>query len=292
MLVADVERNMKKKLLHRLMQCLRVAALSMLASIVHAGERAAPSVALFYGMNPPVEALSSFDIVVIEPDAQFDPRAHANAHATWFAYVSVGEVNPHRAYFKSIPRAWMPAVNDAWASRVIDQTSTGWSTFFVDKVVTPLWNKGYRGFFLDTLDSYQIISKTDAARAAQEAGLVSVIRAIKARYPRAKLIFNRGFEVLPRVHDLAYMVAFESLYRGWDAGKQRYTEVSKTDRDWLLAQAAVIRDRYRLPVLSIDYCAPDDTACAARTVARIDADGIVPYVTDSVIGTVGVGLSP
>jgi polysaccharide biosynthesis protein PelA len=275
----------------KLLLCLRVAALSLLATVTHAEQKTAPSVALFYGMNPPVEALSSFDIVVIEPDAQFDPRAHANAHAAWFAYVSVGEVNPHRAYFKSIPSAWMPAVNDAWASHVIDQTSPGWSAFFVDKVVTPLWNKGYRGFFLDTLDSYQLISRTDAARAAQEAGLVKVIRAIKARYPSAKLIFNRGFEVLPRVHDLAYMVAFESLYRGWDAGKQRYTEVPKTDRDWLLAQAAIIRDRYRLPVLSIDYCAPDDKACATQTAARIDADGIVPYVTDGALGTVGVGSS-
>jgi polysaccharide biosynthesis protein PelA len=287
--VADVERDMSQGSLHRLMQCIRVAVLSVLASIAHADETTAPSVALFYGANPPVEALSSFDIVVVEPDAQFDPRAHANAHAAWFAYVSVGEVNPHRAYFKSIPQAWMPGVNDAWASHVIDQTSPGWPAFFVDKVVTPLWNKGYRGFFLDTLDSYQLISRTDAARAAQEAGLVKVIRAMKARYPDARLIFNRGFEVLPRVHDLAYMVAFESLYRGWDAGKQRYTEVPKADREWLLTQAATIREKYRLPVLSIDYCAPGDAACAAQTVARITADGIVPYVTDSALGTVGVG---
>jgi hypothetical protein len=190
-----------------------------------------------------------------------------------------------------MPSAWLPGVNEAWASHVIDQTAAEWPAFFVDKVISPLWKKGYRGFFLDTLDSYHLIAKTDAARAAQEAGLVRVIRAIKKRYPKAKLIFNRGFEVLPQIHDLAYMVAFESLYRGWDAGKQRYTEVPQADRDWLLMQAATIRDQYKLPVLSIDYCPPADDTCATATAARITQAGFVPYVTDGGLATVGVGAT-
>jgi uncharacterized protein (TIGR01370 family) len=271
----------------------RVVAVGALASVAHAqgaaSASAGPSVALFYGANPPVEQLSAFDVVVVEPDAHFDPRAHADTHAVWFAYVSVGEVNPHRAYFRAMPHAWLSGSNAAWASKVVDQTAPGWPAFFVDKVVTPLWNKGYRGFFLDTLDSYQLIAKTDAARAAQEAGLVNVIRAIKRRYPNARLIFNRGFEVLPQVHDLAYVVAFESLYRGWDAGKQRYTEVPQADRDWLMMQATTIRDKYRLPVLAIDYCDPGDDACGPATAARISEAGLVPYVTDGGLATVGVG---
>lgn len=271
----------------------RMVALGALASAAHAqgaaGAPVGPTVALFYGANPPVEQLAAFDVVVVEPDAQFDPRAHAKTHPAWFAYVSVGEVNAHRAYFSAMPRAWLSGVNEAWASQVVDQTAPGWPAFFVDKVIAPLWKKGYRGFFLDTLDSYHLIAKTDTARAAQEAGLVNVIRAIKARYPKARLIFNRGFEVLPQVHDLAYMVAFESLYRGWDADEQRYTEVPHADRDWLLMQATTIRDKYRLPVLAIDYCDPADDACGPTTAARISQAGLVPYVTDGGLATVGVG---
>ncbi|MGE8165809.1 endo alpha-1,4 polygalactosaminidase [Paraburkholderia sp. NPDC080076] len=284
-----------RALLRRVSRFARMAALGALASVAHAQSAAdapaGPSVALYYGANPPVEELAAFDVVVVDPDAHFDPRAHAKAHQAWFAYVSVGEVNPHRAYYSAMPSAWLPGVNEAWASHVIDQTAAEWPTFFVDKVIAPLWKKGYRGFFLDTLDSYHLIAKTDAARAAQEAGLVRVIRAIKKRYPKAKLIFNRGFEVLPQIHDLAYMVAFESLYRGWDAGKQRYTEVPQADRDWLLMQAATIRDQYKLPVLSIDYCPPADDTCATATAARITQAGFVPYVTDGGLATVGVGAA-
>lgn len=255
-----------------------------------------PTVALFYGTNPPVAALSKFDAAVVEPDSGFDPSAHraekssANPSPTrWFAYVSVGEVTPQRSYYAKMPKAWITGSNDAWESHVVDQTAAGWPQFYVDNVITPLWNKGYRGFFLDTLDSYQLVAKTDAERARQQAGIVAVIRAIKARYPGAQLIFNRGFELLPELHSLAYVVAFESLYRGWDQGRQKYTEVPQADRDWLLNQTRIIHQKYQLPVLAIDYCAPGDTQCARDAVAKIRADGVIPYVTDGGLISVGVG---
>jgi hypothetical protein len=250
---------------------------------------ALPSVAFFYGEPVPVEPLSRFDAVVVEPDSGFDPAAQPAGCTAWFAYVSVGEVTPQRAYYAAMPKAWLAGHNAAWASNVVDQDAPGWPAFYVKQVIAPLWRKGYRGFFLDTLDSYQLIAKTDEARRRQQAGLVAVIRAIKARYPRALLMFNRGFEILPQVHDLAYAVAFESLYSGWDQAKQRYTQVPPADRDWLLGQAKVIREQYRLPVISIDYCAPGDEQCARDTAQKICKDGLVPYVTDGALQTVGVG---
>ncbi len=248
-----------------------------------------PSVAFFYGERVPVETLSRFDAVVVEPDSGFDPAAQPAGCTTWFAYVSVGEVTPQRSYYAAMPKAWLAGHNAAWASHVVDQDAPGWPAFYVKQVIAPLWRKGYRGFFLDTLDSYQLIAKTDADRQRQQAGLVAVIRAIKARYPRALLMFNRGFEILPQVHDLVYAVAFESLYSGWDQTKQSYTQVPQADRDWLLGQAKVIREQYRLPVISIDYCAPGDEQCARDTVRKICKDGLVPYVTDGALQTVGVG---
>jgi hypothetical protein len=250
---------------------------------------AMPSVAFFYGEQVPVETLSRFDTVVAEPDSGFDPAAQPAGCTAWFAYVSVGEVTPQRPYYAAMPKAWLAGHNAAWASHVVDQDAPGWPAFYVKQVIAPLWRKGYRGFFLDTLDSYQLIAKTDVDRQRQQAGLVSVIRAIKTRYPQALLMFNRGFEILPQVHDLVYAVAFESLYSGWDQTKQSYTQVPQADRDWLLGQAKVIREQYRLPVISIDYCASGDEQCARDTVQKICKDGLVPYVTDGGLQTVGVG---
>ncbi|WP_118179758.1 endo alpha-1,4 polygalactosaminidase [Paraburkholderia phosphatilytica] len=246
-------------------------------------------VAFYYGEHVPVDALHGFDTVVVEADSGFDPRAHAASGTHWFAYVSVGEVSPDRDYRRDMPDEWLIGTNTTWASTVIDQAAPGWPAFFAEHVIGPLWARGYRGFFLDTLDSYQLAARTDAARARQQAGLIEVIRTAKARYPGIRFIFNRGFEILPQVHDAVDAVAFESLFGEWDQANQRYDEVSKNDREWLLAQAETIRDRYHLPVISIDYCEPGDDAAARSIVERISAIGITPYVTDGALRSVGLG---
>ena len=242
-------------------------------------------IAFFYGEALDPAALAGYDQVVVEPDNGFVPKA-AEAAGTeprgmrWIAYVSVGEVLPSRDYYAAIPKAWRIGRNGDWKSEVIDQAAPGWPQFFVEKVIAPLWAKGYRGFFLDTLDSYQLVAKTDAERARQQAGLVAVIERIHRRFPRAELILNRGFELMPQVHDNVSAVAFESLYRGWDEGNQRYVAVPEDARTWLLARAREVRERYDLPVIAIDYCAPTDLACAQQTVAQIRAQGLIPYVGD------------
>ena len=79
-----------------------------------------------------------------------------------------------------------------WKSEVLDQSNPAWREFFVNKVISPLWKRGYRGFFLDTLDSYQLFAKSAAARKKQQDGLIKLIKMIKDKYPDAHLIFNRG----------------------------------------------------------------------------------------------------
>ncbi|BDC42332.1 hypothetical protein PTKU15_56290 [Paraburkholderia terrae] len=91
--------------------------------------------------------LSAFDAAVVEPDSGFDPLAHRLPHTTWFAYASVGEVLPSRSYYADLPKSWLAGHNEAWASRVIDQSQPEWPAFFVEHVIKPLWDKGYRGFF-------------------------------------------------------------------------------------------------------------------------------------------------
>ncbi|MGS0742497.1 bifunctional glycoside hydrolase 114/ polysaccharide deacetylase family protein, partial [Glaciimonas sp. GG7] len=245
--------------------------------------------AFYYGNKPPIAELQAFDNVVLDPDSNINPNNINSPHTQWLAYVSVGEVAPGRTYAKTIPPAWFIGQNTLWKAKVIDQSAPGWPAFFVANIIAPLWDRGFRGFFLDTLDSYQLVANTPDSIAQQQAGLINVIKAIKVRYPDAKLIFNRGFDILPAVGNLASAIALESLYSGWDQASQRYTAVPEPDRQWLLAQIKTLQDSYRLPVIAIDYCAPGDHACAESTVARITALGITPYVTDGALQTVGTG---
>jgi len=250
---------------------------------------AGPNIAFYYGADPPWNELRAFDAVVLEPGhIPLAPGEHI-APALPIAYVSVGEIDPGRGYLKDLPAAWRLGTNPAWGGVVVDQSSPDWPEWYLARVIAPLWDSGYRAFFLDTLDSYQRVAKTEAARAAQEAGLIRVVRAIRARYPEAKLVFNRGFEILPAVHDAVWAVAAESLFRGWDPAAKRYREVSREDREWLAAQLARVRDQYHLPAIVIDYVPPQARNEARETARRIEAAGFVPWVANPELDMLGVG---
>ena len=253
-------------------------------------QAAQPAVAVYYGSKATPSELSLYDIAVIEPGHGYDPvalRAQAPG-SQLYAYASVAEVLPERAYFHKIPAEWKMARNGAWQSIVLDQTPARWPAFFADEVIAPLWGKGYRGFFLDTLDSYRLAERFDEA--AQQDGLVRVIETLHQRFPGIRLILNRGFEIVPRVRDKVQMVAAESLYRGWDANLKRYVKVPEQDRAWLQQQLQTIRERDGLPVLSIDYVPPNDRAAARETAQRIAQLGFIPWVSDAGLQTLGVGM--
>jgi uncharacterized protein (TIGR01370 family) len=250
---------------------------------------AQPNIALFYGADAPWDELHVFDVVVVEPQHVPDPKLYANGKTALFAYVSVGEAGADTPYLKLIPENLKLGSNPDWGSTVLDQSKPEWPAFFVDQVIKPLWNAGYRGFFLDTLDSYHLYAKTDAKRARQEEGLVAVIQQLKKQFPEARLIMNRGFEILPRVHSQVFALAAESLYQGWNAGEKQYVSVSSADHDWLLEKLKQAKEKYGLQVLSIEYVAPGNRELARETAKKIRALGFIPWVSNPELDMLGLG---
>ena len=250
---------------------------------------AAPfSIAFFYAPKPPLNELKAFDLVVVDPDTVgVSPLAYNSSNSQLFAYVSVGEADPTRIWYKQVNPDWLIADNHAWKSKVVDPGNPEWRAFFLNMVVEPLWEAGYRGFFLDTLDSYHL-AKDKGRYPEMEAGLVLIIREIKKRHPEARLILNRGFEVLEQVKDVAFAVTAESLFQNADPVSGRYGVVTEADRQWLLDRFAEVR-KSGLPVISIDYVAPGNRELARKTAAKIREMGFIPWVTDKDISSLGVG---
>lgn len=206
----------------------------LIAMVYLVAQTEAQSVALCYAYQPNVTALSKFDWAVVDSAANFEPT-NTSTDPLWLVYVSVGEVTSNRPYFKQMPSDWLIGNNSEWASYIINQTAPGWPSFFVNSISQPLWDRGFKGFFLDTLDSYQRAVTTYAEREQQENGLAKAILALKAQFPTAIIILNRGFEIISRVYQASDMVAFESLYSGWNQAQLEYGSVSENDRNLLLA---------------------------------------------------------
>jgi polysaccharide biosynthesis protein PelA len=249
----------------------------------------AMNAAFYYGPAPLPPELRIFDAWVVEPANIGDSMFIQKHQDKLFAYVSVGEVTPGRHYSAKMPAAWLRGENRAWQSQVIDQAAPGWPEFFVDQIVAPLHGQGFRHFFLDTLDSYRLFADTPETRAQQERGLVRAIQRLKGRYPEARLIVNRGFELLPQISELVAAVAAESLFQSWDNATRQYLPVPGHDREWLMTELLRVRDQYRLPVIVIDYVSPADRPKARDTARKIRDLGFVPWVSNGNLDMVGIG---
>lgn len=236
------------------------------------------SIAFYYGDRPDWTMLDSYQMAVLEPEHDFDLSGRANTQ--WLAYVSVGEALESRAYYADIPQELILDRNRIWRSMVIDVARPEWADFLLEKVFAPIVEQGYQGFFLDTLDSYQLVHGSGARGNASRAGLQQLIHRLKQRWPEHHIILNRGFELFPAVAEDVFALAFESLYQGWDEAAGEYVEVSHRDREWLSAQVGHALQTRKIPVIAIDYCDPSSPDCTLRTLRKIRARGWVPFVAD------------
>ncbi|WP_430233822.1 endo alpha-1,4 polygalactosaminidase, partial [Nitrosomonas communis] len=141
------------------------------------------SIAFFYGRPVPVNLLSHYKQVVVEPE-NMDNLNDLHAKGTnVFAYISIGEIHPTRSWYSEIPKSWILGSNEKWGSRIIDLTQQGWHDYLINKYLSKLWKEGYRGFFLDTMDSYQSAVHDADGRLLQEKALASLISRIHQHFP-------------------------------------------------------------------------------------------------------------
>lgn len=248
-----------------------------------AGERTA----FYYGARVPTDLIAAYDRVVVEPEHVGDLRAFSGGRAEPVAYLSVGEVARAGEQSRHIQRAWVLTENLAWSSQVMDLTHDGYRAYLMRRF-DGLWSAGYRAFFLDTLDSYRLGAKGAPAERARQA-LVAIILEMKRQHPSARLLLNRGFELLGEVKEHVDGVVAESLFDRWDAAKRRYTRVPPKDREWLLAELRRARDEHGLPVTVIDYRPPAERREARETARKIQSLGFEPWVTDAALESVGIG---
>ncbi|MFC0399066.1 polysaccharide deacetylase family protein [Paraburkholderia rhizosphaerae] len=201
-------------------------------------QKATANIAFFDGARPPVNLLQAFDAVVIDPASAFEPGAHPLAHTVWIARTH-------------------PASGDHVAQQI-----------------EPLWQRGYRGFLLDT------------------PAAIAAIDAIHAAHPDARLIVGGDDALraaLPHAAAL-YAVVGPSLVRGVaPGGGTRTSDVTAIERAARIEAARSFMQRTGVPVISIELCPSDDRACARTTAAQVVASGITPYVTNTARNVVGIG---
>ncbi|MDC0434576.1 endo alpha-1,4 polygalactosaminidase [bacterium] len=246
--------------------------------------------AFYYGSEPAVDILSQYDRLVLEPDnIKADELIRLKAEgARTYAYLSVGEVGPFRAYASDVKEQWVLGKNPTWDSQVLDLSNSELRNFLIGRVDV-LQAAGYEGLFLDTMDSFNLVAGTEQQRESQRAGLIELIRTIGTRFPQLQIISNRGFEVLDDIAPYVEAVAAESLYASWNNTAQIYTQVPEDDRRWLLSKLDYAKNQLKLDVIAIEYLPPSRRTEALDVAVRIAEHGFVPWVANPELDYLGIG---
>jgi hypothetical protein len=239
----------------------------LMASTVFADTLEQRDIVFYYGSRPPVEDLRHFDQIVIQPSQilPHEKTALLNLDSLIFAYISFGEIARNSEDMPRIKTKWSIGVNPAWNSLVMNMNDPAWLEYLLEHHFGRLWREGYRAFFLDTVDSYMIVTTAGKQREEQETGVVALLAEVKRRFPGCKLILNRGFEVLDRASQYTDGMVAESLFHGFDPVTGKHAPTREENRGWLLKQLRRAQDEFNVPITVLDYVEPGNWAEAEKT---------------------------
>ncbi|MCK5889607.1 MAG: endo alpha-1,4 polygalactosaminidase [Methylococcales bacterium] len=252
-----------------------------------------PSTLFYYGKDIPIDHAAKFQQLIVEP-ANFSKKeieSLKNKGVRVYAYLSIGEIGQFRSWRDQVDSRWVLGENKNWQSKVMDMTNLDWHTFLIQQQAMRLWQQGYDGFFLDTIDSHKLIVNKPNELLDQHRGTVALIKKIHRTFSGVHLLLNRGFDLLDEVADLADGVVAESLFVGWDSVSSQYIDVATIDHQWLLKKLTYIKERYQLPIIVVDYLPMGQKERSQQVAKKILALGFVPWVSTMALNQMGVGIA-
>ena len=256
-----------------------VLALLLFFNFAHASLQDKSAI-LYYGEHISYPMVGIHDYIIVQPD---NINTHSHGFSVYkdkmYAYVSIGEIDKDTKEYSQIDKAWILTENKAWNSEVMDIRDPHYQEFLFKKMIEPQIDKGFQNFFFDTLDSYQLAAKTKEDRAVYENALASFINRFHEKYPHSKLVVNRGFEIMDKIHNSLQAVLFESYYHGIENKKLGYETVSADERNWLDKQIKKAKE-YGLDIIAVDYLPYNEMNKADELVQKIKKQGFIPYVSD------------
>jgi hypothetical protein len=216
-------------------RCIPYIFLPLIVMSVQAGVAGPRGLYVNYSARPSPVDLAKAETCILDPEATIDLGGLRKPGQTFIAYVSTVEAREGSTLETMAREAGVPvlATNEHWGSKVLDVTSAAWEGVIV-KMAESAAAKGYDGLFLDTVDSIHLIAKTDAKKGEQaKTAMVQLIARLREKFPTAKLVMNRGFDLWPLVHQHLDAVLVESVYQTADSKSSNYHAVSAKDSTWL-----------------------------------------------------------
>jgi len=247
------------------------------------------SAIVFYAKDIDYMRVKNSDYIILQPNyTDTQNIGFLENRDKIYGYVSLCEISKTVPEYKSVKEDWIVAKNSDWDSEVLDIRDSEYREFLFDEIIDPIIQSGFKNIFFDTVDSYQLASKTDKERVVYEEYIALFINKVYKKYPKIKIIINRGFEVIDDIYESVEAVLFESYYFGLGSGDEVYKKISDQDRNWLHIHLDRIKD-YGLDIIAVDYLDEKDMNKADEAIAIIRENGMIPYVSNRSLNIYGRG---
>ncbi len=245
-----------------------------------------PFCSMFLYSNEPIypEMLHAYNWIIVNPNYKYFKDIknlfYFKHKAKILAYISIGE------NFKASNATFVLGKNKNWNSYILDIRNPLYQKSLLKKF-DELVNKGFSGFFLDTIESYKLVLKS-SEQASYRKALVDFIKNLRKRYPNKIIVINRGFDLLPYIHKYINGIVIESMFYKYNSNFE-YIPTPQNETKELIKKALTAK-KYGLKVIVIDYLPESETQKIKKDLQQIADLGFIPYVTDKYLKHIGYSL--
>lgn len=237
---------------------------------------------VYYRAEEKPAAFLDYKLVVLDADRHPPLAAIRAPGRPALGYISLGEVEEGRAHFKAVEADGILLMrNEHWQeSRMVDLRDARWRRRVLDDLVPAILKRGFDGLFLDTLDNAAHLERVDPRTyAGMTAAARGLVLALRAKFPAARIMLNRAFEILPEVERAIDIVLGEAVYAAYDFEREEYGLVREDlYRRYVGELKAAKARRPELTVCTLDYWDPGNPEGIKRIYRVQRANGFAPYV--------------
>lgn len=243
-----------------------------------------------YTDRPSSFDLSSYDVVVLDPDEHPPLGPIADRGRTVLAYLSLTQLGRERSVFPALEAAGVVReAHPMWTdAHYLDFRRPEWTRTVLEELVPQALGAGFTGVFLDTLDDAEFLETRDpVANRGMRRAAVELVRAIRHHYPEIVLMVNRGYALMPELAGEIDILLGESVLAGFDPTTKAHKRLPADEVAWQLD--ALRRARSLNPALQIftlDYWDPADDEGVRRLYREQRENGFVPYVATPLLDRV------
>jgi uncharacterized protein (TIGR01370 family) len=238
--------------------------------------------AAYYSDQARPEEFRDYRLVIFDGDRHPPLQPFAAGGTTALGYLSVGEIEQHRAWFAAARQMGiLLGENRNWpGSYYVDLRHPGWQRAVIRQFVPALLAQGFGGVFLDTLDDPVELERRDPqTRRGMAAAASALVKELRRAFPSMTIMMNRGYALLPEVGGSIDIELGESVYGTYDFERKVYRAVPAAEcreQVQLLKQARKAHPALR--ICTLDYWNPADREGIRRLYREERANGFDPYV--------------